>query len=176
METFWEKGYDAASLNDLTSRMGISRSSLYETFGDKQTLFLEALDCYGDTCGESILNHLTDGASVRQALTRFFSATIESATSGKGKGGCFNVNAATNAPTLCPEAKAKLRDGLRCMESRFLRVIEHGKTTGEIAPDRDSCALARLLVGLDYGLNAVARIHPDPEFLTDMVKAGLDAL
>jgi TetR/AcrR family transcriptional repressor of nem operon len=176
METFWEKGYDAASLHDLTDRMGISRSSLYETFGDKQTLFLEALDCYGQTCGESVVDRLTDGASVRDALQQFFDATIESATSGKGKGGCFNVNAATSAPNLCPEAKAKLRDGLRCMEARFLRVIVHGQSTGEIDPTRDPCALARFLVGLDYGLNAVARIQPDREFLADMVAAGLSSI
>jgi TetR/AcrR family transcriptional regulator, transcriptional repressor for nem operon len=46
MGVFWEKGYDAASIADLTAAMGINRFSLYDTFGDKRALYLKALDCY----------------------------------------------------------------------------------------------------------------------------------
>src|SRR5262249_60696540 len=58
LQVFWKKGYEGASLSDLTKAMGITRPSLYAAFGDKEMLFRKALDRYGDG----------PGAYVREAL------------------------------------------------------------------------------------------------------------
>jgi hypothetical protein len=65
---------------------------------------------------------------------------------------------------------------LKDLECQLETTLTRAQEAGEIPADREVGSLARMLVGLDYGLNAVARIHPDRAFLEDMVKSGLAAL
>src|ERR1700730_2144482 len=58
MEVFWSRGYEASSIQDLVKRMGINRQSLYDTFGDKHTLYLQALDRYREVEGRKIVELL----------------------------------------------------------------------------------------------------------------------
>jgi len=55
MELFWEQGYEKTSMGDLVNHMGIHRKSLYDTFGDKHTLYLKAIDCYKEYIQEKKL-------------------------------------------------------------------------------------------------------------------------
>ncbi|MCA9304812.1 MAG: TetR/AcrR family transcriptional regulator, partial [Phycisphaerales bacterium] len=76
MGVFWEKGYDAASITDLTGAMGINRFSLYDTFGDKHTLYLKALEYYQQSVVSSLIERI-DGISSLDGLERFFFQMIE---------------------------------------------------------------------------------------------------
>lgn len=72
MQVFWEKGFEATSLSDLTSRMGIQRPSIYSTFGDKKGLFEAALRKYTSSHAAYVRNKLQNNSSVKEAFRDFF--------------------------------------------------------------------------------------------------------
>ncbi|MEM9005453.1 MAG: TetR/AcrR family transcriptional regulator, partial [Cyanobacteria bacterium P01_F01_bin.86] len=68
MDVFWEHGYEAASLSQLLKQMGIGKKSLYDTFGNKQSLFLKALEHYAQTTLRDIKERLSAEVSSRLFL------------------------------------------------------------------------------------------------------------
>ncbi|MEM8908570.1 MAG: helix-turn-helix domain-containing protein, partial [Bacteroidota bacterium] len=79
MELFWEKGFHATSMQDLVSRLGINRASLYDTFGGKQALFDRALALYRQKNQSGAREFVRPFASVREGLTALFDQAIEEA-------------------------------------------------------------------------------------------------
>src|SRR5438034_827557 len=79
MEVFWSRGFEAASIQDLVGRMGINRQSLYDTFGDKHALYLEALDRYHEVEGRRLVELLDQPGSVKKCFSRLFEEVVEKA-------------------------------------------------------------------------------------------------
>jgi len=71
MGVFWDKGYDAASITDLTTAMGINRFSLYDTFGDKRTLYVKALEYYQTSVVEPMIERIGTAGSLDELIAYF---------------------------------------------------------------------------------------------------------
>ena len=93
MHVFWDKGYEATSLSDLLDAMGIARQSLYDTFGDKHALFLEALDRYETHRLGQLQSCLETAPSVTRAFRDMFEGLVDESESVKRRG-CMGVSAA----------------------------------------------------------------------------------
>jgi len=93
MELFWQQGYEKTSLRELVEHMGIHRRSLYDTFGDKHTLFLKTIDFYGKIIKDRLTSEISRTETAKQAIACIFDFTIEG--SHDGPLGCFFVNTAT---------------------------------------------------------------------------------
>src|SRR5437588_10770448 len=78
MELFWYRGYEATSIHDLLEHLEISRQSLYDTFGDKHALFLEALKRYEEKGKASMVATLNGSGSGKEAIAHTFRNTIQS--------------------------------------------------------------------------------------------------
>ena len=76
MGVFWSQGYEATSTTDLMSAMGLSKSSLYQTFGSKRELFVRCLDHYSDNSSRRLREKLDDADSGKQFLIDFFGRLI----------------------------------------------------------------------------------------------------
>lgn len=81
VELFWQQGYEATSIQNLVDKMGINRSSLYDTFGDKQQLFLVAMDRYIDRIVSERLAVFDTTGSGREAIRQFFADVVDYAVS-----------------------------------------------------------------------------------------------
>jgi TetR/AcrR family transcriptional repressor of nem operon len=92
MQLFWRKGYAATSVEDLTGALGLSRSSLYDTFGDKRTLFLEALRFYSGAVISRIVRTLDESPSPLAGIQTIFDELTAGAGNESGAMGCFMVN------------------------------------------------------------------------------------
>ena len=79
MEVFWSRGYEAASVGELVRHMGINRQSLYDTFGDKHSLYLAALDRYREVEGRKLFELLERPGPVKRALRQLFEGVVEHA-------------------------------------------------------------------------------------------------
>src|SRR5881296_4728846 len=77
MEVFWTRGYGAASIQDLVKRMGINRQSLYDTFGDKHALYLQALDRYRKDESRKMFELLERPGPVKKSLRQLFEGVVE---------------------------------------------------------------------------------------------------
>lgn len=92
MQLFWEKGYAATSLSDLTAKMGIQKPSLYSAFGDKEGLFEATLRRYTNLHAANIRTKLQNEQSVKEAIRTFFENMVEEEYKKEFSKGCFCIN------------------------------------------------------------------------------------
>jgi TetR/AcrR family transcriptional repressor of nem operon len=176
MEVFWARGYEAASIQELTTGMGINRQSLYDTFGDKHSLYLAALDRYREVEGGKMFGLLAGQASVKKGLRQLFELVIEQAVGGEEQRGCLMGNAMSELAGRCPQTAAKACDNMAAAEEAFYRALLRGKRSGEIKGVRDLRAVARFLYSNLQGLQLIAKTTRDRGQLEDVVKVTLSVL
>jgi TetR/AcrR family transcriptional regulator, transcriptional repressor for nem operon len=176
MNLFWSKGYNALSMEDLVSGLGISRSSLYDTYTDKHTLFIKALENYEQIGFERIREIAEHPGTAKETIRRLIEVFTEGLSTGKQQKGCFMVNAGVE---LAPHDKAVNK--LVCrndqqLEELFYQVIEKGKKNGEIKSRRDTRALARFLFNTVRGLQVTAKSTADKSVMEDIVTLAVSTL
>src|SRR6266446_9362645 len=101
-QLFWANGFSATSLDDLSAAMGMGRPSIYNAFGDKEALFLRALERYRDTTGSSPLRAMDGKDSISDALNAFFRQIVEYTTADRSHLGCLlgSVAPVTDLPAV----------------------------------------------------------------------------
>lgn len=176
MEVFWSRGYEAASVGELVRHMGINRQSLYDTFGDKQALYLQALDRYREVEGRKMFELLGRPGSVKKALRQLFEGVVAGSLCGVERRGCFVGNAMSERAGRCPETAARACGQLAAAEAAFYRALLRGKRAGEIEGGRDLRAVARFLFSSLQGLQLMAKATRDRKTLQDVVKVTLSVL
>ena len=176
MQVFWSKGYETASVDDLCEATGLSRSSLYATFGDKRNLLLESLSHYVQKGDERIGNALLRKIPFRDALSDLLHDFIDAIVAGPGRRGCFIGNCAAEIARQDRTAMAHIRDALACNEAFFRAGLIAGKKRGELPSDADVVALARVLTASIQGLRLVGKANPDRAALEDIAMVMLRCL
>lgn len=174
--TFWSKGYEATSIQDLVDATGLHRGSLYAAFGSKQELFLTVLDRYNSVVVQRLLEVLDGEASGQAAIHRFFATLIEHCLNAGPLRGCLVTNSAVERGLSCPETAARVGACLERLELGFLRCLERMQATGELAGDKDIRALARHLTSVLQGLLVIGKIRAERAVLEDIVAVGLSVL
>lgn len=112
VRVFWEKGYEGASLDDLTKAMGINRPSLYATFGNKHGLFLEAIDRYVEVQGSAQAAPLRDEADIKKSVAGYYREIIRTVSSADGPCGCLIASVACEVAERDPAIKEKIAANL----------------------------------------------------------------
>ena len=176
MEVFWSRGYEAASIQDLVKHMGINRQSLYDTFGDKHTLYLLALDRYREAEGRKMFELLEQPGPVKKSLRQLFEGTVEKALCDEERRGCFMGNATSELAGRCKETAARTRSNMASMEEALYRALRRGKKEGELKGVRDPRAVSRFLYSSLQGLVLMAKATQDRKTLDDVVKVTLSVL
>lgn len=168
MLLFWKKGYEAASIPDLLEVMGISRSSLYDTFSDKQTLYTDALEHYkkGNFNKQAILEQ---ASSVRDGILQFFEYHIASAYDTSLPGGCFVTNVATTLESPDEKINELIKTSFLELEQAFCDLLEKGQQRGEIDKTTDIKVLSYLLLNLHQSINIMAKADQHPERAKEMI-------
>lgn len=116
MRLFWRKGYAATSVEDLIETLHLSRSSLYDTFGDKRSLFLEALKFYSERVLSATTRTLNESSSPIAGIQKVFDDLIASVGNESGALGCFMVNSVAELvpyDSEVTETAAKYADSLQ---------------------------------------------------------------
>jgi TetR/AcrR family transcriptional regulator, transcriptional repressor for nem operon len=176
MEVFWAKGYDGASVCDLTAGMGVQKASLYGTFGDKRSLFVAALDRYQEAGCERVRERLESGASPRTAIREFFFCVAQEAAADDAKKGCFCVNAAVELAPHDAAVAEQMRRHAERMESLLKKAIERGVAAGELSKSIEAGPAARFLYCVLLGLHVVGKTGPGEKKLKDIVRVALAVL
>jgi TetR/AcrR family transcriptional repressor of nem operon len=175
MEVFWRRGYEGASIEDLVQHMGINRQSMYDTFGDKHALFLQALDRYREIESRRVFEILDRPGSVKKNVRLLFEEVVERALSEEGRRGCFVGNAMSELSGRCKETAIRTCKSIASAEKTFQRALMRGTEQGEFRV-RDTRAVARFLYCVLQGLVLTAKASPDRKLLNDVVKVTLSVL
>ena len=176
MELFWSKGYEATSLDDLCEATGLSRSSLYATFGSKRNLLLRSVDRYVEQRTPSIAAVLTQPLPIYDAFDALARRFIDQIVSGPGRRGCFLGNCAAELPRGDRAALAHVRRGLESTEATFRDALARAAARGELPSGADVGALARFLTAGFQGLRLVGKVNPDRTVLEDITTTMLRCL
>lgn len=166
MEVFWAKGFDGASLDDLTTAMGINRPSLYGAFGDKRALFRAALAYYGGGIGGEPVTAFDRGATPEAAVRGFLVTAVENNTRGESlPQGCLFASCAATVAGDAPEVRAMLGTSLEAMENHLTAGLERFRASGALPEAYPAEARARLMMDTMQGQAYRARAGESREKL-----------
>ncbi len=168
--TFWAKGYNGASLDDLTASMGINRPSLYSTFGSKHKLFMEVIDRYSVTLGCRPIMAFDGEPEIKKAVAAFFEASIRAATL-KGKPrGCLVVSVAVQYAEKDEQVGKKLSGMFAEMDKVIADQFLAAQDKGQLPPAADPQALARMVISVTHSIAARARVGASRKELSRLGK------
>ncbi|MFI8894369.1 TetR/AcrR family transcriptional regulator [Streptomyces paradoxus] len=168
---FWEHGYEATSVSDLTRVMDIGAPSLYAAFGDKRSLFEEVVLMYGTKYGSIADRALAEEPTARDAVERTLREAATSYTEPGHPHGCLVVHAATNCST--PEVEESLRDRRNANIAAFESRIRADVAAGVLPPATDAAALARHTGAMIQGMSQQARDGASREELEAVAEIAL---
>ncbi|HDR6314501.1 TetR/AcrR family transcriptional regulator [Bacillus cereus] len=176
MQLFWEKGYEATSLSDLTSRMGIQRPSIYSAFGDKKELFEAALRRYTMSRASDIRNRLQSHSSVKEAFSIFFADVVNEEYAGDLSKGCFCINTMVELAPHDERFEILTREHQMYLAVIFQETIERGIQSGELEVNTDAKSLAQALIVSLIGLTVMMKSRPQRSFVDNVIAATLTLL
>jgi AcrR family transcriptional regulator len=148
---FWRKGYEGASLSDLTKAVGVNRPSLYAAFGDKEALFRKALDRYSKgpaAYTQEALREPTARAVVEQLLL----GAADLNTARRNPGGCLMVQGGLASGEASDSIREELTACRAAGEAAMRRRFERAKSEGDLPANVNPADLARYIATVIYGM------------------------
>ena len=175
-DLFWALGYNGTPPQTILDGTGLSRSSLYDTYGDKHTLFLKCLRHYRETETVAGIRYLDEAPDPAAAIRRLFQGYWEYAQAYRQKKGCLMVNTLNEVAPHDTEVAEIVQENRRALEDAYFRAIRRGQQQGKINKTHPPRALARYLVNTLWGLTTQIKLGIDKKVADDIVKIALSAL
>ncbi len=174
LEVFWRRGYDGASLAELTQAMGINRPSLYAAFGDKEALFRRALDRYAEGPA-AFARAALEEPTARAVVEHLLLSAPEALTDPRFPAGCLAVQGAL----ACSDAASGIRDELaarrQANEAALRERLERAQAQGDLPGGADPARLARFVATVFQGMAVQAAGGASREELADVARMALTA-
>jgi AcrR family transcriptional regulator len=172
LRVFWSKGYEAASLSDLTEAMGITRPSLYAAFGNKESLFMQALDLYARD-KLAYIQCALEAPTGRGVAQRLLEGALDTCTGQGQPRGCLgvisSVSCANDNDSIREHVHARTEASRNALTDRMQRAIDEGDFSVPI----DAEAITRYLSAVLQGLSVQASSGATREELKRVVEATL---
>ncbi|MCP2164484.1 TetR/AcrR family transcriptional regulator [Goodfellowiella coeruleoviolacea] len=173
---FWERGYAATSIGELTEAMGIRPGSLYAAFGDKRSLFREVVADYARSPNAGFVGvALAEEPTAHRAIARILREAAANYADPAHPGGCLIITAATNTG---PQ-DAEVADFLRELRNTNLGVLqerlERARQDGELPADVNPRALAHYVATVVQGMSQRARDGASAAELAEVAELALAA-
>ena len=174
---FWNTGYAATSLDDLSAATGLNRPSLYGAFGDKKALYILALEKTRAEIGSSLAQAFAPEDHLRTALTRVYEATAAVYMRGDaGPRGCFLIGTAVTEAVDDPDVRAVLGLALSEIDAAFEARIRRAMEVGNLPGSSDAAGMARVATGVLNGMAVRARAGGDLATLRAMGASAVDLI
>ena len=169
---FWAKGYEGASLTDLTEAMGITRPSLYAAFGNKESLFRKALDLY-EREKMAYVGKALSKPTARQVAETMLRGAVDTACDCEGPHGCLRVISSV----ACGPAAQSIHDDVIERSNKgkqaLIERLERAKAEGDLPANVDAQGLARVLVSFLQGISVQANQGATRAELDQLVETAL---
>lgn len=176
-ETFWVRGFAAASVDELAAAAGINRPSLYAAFGNKQAMYLRVIASFAEKLEATLAATLSVDLPVAQGLAALYEASIALYLSGEPHPrGCLAVCTATSAALDEPEIKQALARVLRTMDRALHKRLKLARDAGELTRDANPRARALLASSALHSLAIRARAGESRATLRLLADAAVKAV
>ena len=173
---FWHKGYNGTSMQDLVDGLGISRSSLYDTYGDKHALFIKALESYKASASGKMCNIVSNSVSAKEAVRQLFDLTTRELLGDEQHKGCFMVNTEIEVAPHDEEVSNMICQNDQQVEDAFYQAIKKGQDSGELSSKQDARALARFIFNTVKGIRVSAKSTSNQAYFDDIIQLTMSVL
>jgi AcrR family transcriptional regulator len=172
LRVFWSKGYEGASMTDLTEAMGITRPSLYAAFGNKESLFRQALDLY-EREKLAYVSSALEAPTARGVAERLLSGALEAQLSGDDPKGCLRVISSVACGTEAEGVRAEVIKRRESSNTALLERMRRAKAEGDFPSHVDPDAMVPYLGAVMQGLTLQGGAGATPEALRNVVETTL---
>lgn len=180
MELFWEQGYEKTSMQELVSHMGIHKGSMYDTFGDKKSLYLKSLKRYSEMLDVSVMKRMADTRTAKEAIRALFEMVIQRNSLYEQQEdfpeGCFIVNTAVELARHDAEAIELVHLRWSHTEKLIHDLIIQGQQSGEFSKTLNAEGLSYYLLNALIGFRVMVKTISDKEKLHQIVEMNLSVL
>ncbi|MEU1623735.1 TetR/AcrR family transcriptional regulator [Streptomyces sp. NPDC005722] len=176
MNTFRLHGYDGTSIQDLVDATGVGRGSLYAAFGNKEGLYLAAMDRYREYYALPLVEILRQGAPGLELLRYVLVAAIDEIVCDGSRRACLIVSAVVGRIAQDPQVASHVQSTTELLEDALYQVIAEAQSDGQLPDQRDARDLARFLVMTMHGLRVMGAVNPDRAALMAVAETALDAI
>jgi AcrR family transcriptional regulator len=152
---FWQKGYRGTSLDDLTDAMEINRPSLYAAFGDKENLFLSAVDRYREKYLVPAVRKLLEAKDLRKGLSEYFTTMADTLIQNQTPPGCLIACLLSEESCESEAIRNKLADSIGRADAAFYRLFEQHRK--QLRKGLDSESAGKMMTSLMHGMATRAR-------------------
>jgi len=177
MDVFWQEGYNDTSLQSLLKATGLSKSSLYQTFGSKQDLFIRCLEQYKQNMLDELLDALAVTGSPRQFIHNFLvDITKEATPDNHHRKGCLFVKTAHELAQKEPVIASAMTEGISQVATVFRRAIDQAKAMGEIKTSTPTDSLLAYLMTSITGLRTMVMTGADRVNLEPVIELTMTVI
>lgn len=176
VRVFWRQGFEATSIENLVTELGISRQSLYETFGSKERLYQLSLARYCRRQADALLELLAAPGPLAPLLEVLLNSIVDEMVADCECKGCFVVNAAAERAPAEVQTRERVTEQFALVESAFESAFHRAQTSGELRADANPRSLARFLLAAVNGLRILGKATPNREVLADIATTTLRTL
>jgi TetR/AcrR family transcriptional regulator, transcriptional repressor for nem operon len=176
MRVFWAKGFNATSMQDLVDGLGLSRSSIYDTFGDKEGLFYAALETYNNKYQMMSMEDVELATSPLQTLKDRFANLIAISLTDNEHKGCLIVNTTTELAASSAKANYFINQSTSQVIEVLKKLIEKGQQLGEITTRHTAEQLAHYVFNTSVGMQVAARNNSNKQFLLDIAAVTISSI
>jgi len=172
---FWQKGYVATSMEDIKAATGIKESSLYNTFGNKKALFVEALEAYASRVRANIAG-LPAKDRPAESIRLLLRQIASQAANHDAAVGCMLMNSALELGPEYQDIVDFVMKQYEGIEKWLHATLVHAQSMGEVSSEKDPETLARFFTYSVQSMFTIARTRPTKEFMNDVVNTTLSLL
>ncbi|WP_329447783.1 TetR/AcrR family transcriptional regulator [Streptomyces sp. NBC_01426] len=172
MVQFWRAGYAGTSLDDLSRTTGLNRSSLYSSFGDKDSLYLRCLDRYAARYGNRYDQALSCASEEPlRAVRAFFEVTLQRIADPDVPDGCLIARTAMAAPTLSPIIAARAIEALDFQHARLRTALNAAQLA-----EGDADGFAVHMTAVNQSLAVMSKTRASQKQLRTVIDISMSAL
>lgn len=176
VDRFWSRGYEATSVRDLATDMGIGGASLYNAFGDKRALFARSLERYVNRTARERIARLEASGQAKDCIAAFVAEIIERSLKDRDRKGCLLVNSALEVAPHDADLGQVVAGYLDEIRAFFRRNIVRAQASSSMSRDLDADEVSGHLLGVVLGIRVLARTRPDRASLESIARPALRLL
>ena len=176
MRVFWDRGYQASTLADLTKAADVQKQSLYGVFGDKRSLFLKSLALYRDQVLSKVRKVVSEADSPLGGIARLMRYAARPPGPKDSPSGCLMANTALELGLSDSDVAAELKRMFRAMEEILTAAVKKGQERGEITTRFDSAAIGQSLSNTINGLRVLQNTGATSHQMKTVVDIALAAI
>jgi TetR/AcrR family transcriptional repressor of nem operon len=175
MRLFWEQGYEKTSIMDLVTQMGVHKRSMYDTYGDKHSLYIKALKRYNEMIEQSVRSLVNGACSAEEGIRLLLEMAVNQDKNELPKG-CLMVNTAVEMATHDPESKLWVTQNFTSSEQLIRELIEAGQQSGELDISLDAEMLSYYFNNAYTGLLVMSKTTDDKEKLNKIIETTMSMI